>query len=80
MFNGNVAVFRVVVMKPWSGPGSVSRGAVEAVPGSVVVSMIEIAAILLAATEQLLSNNVCQTLVVSGPNSDSKLQQDTGGC
>ena len=59
MFNGNVAVFCVVVMKPWSGPG---WGAEEAV---VVVSMIEIAAILLAPTEQLLSNNVCQTLVVS---------------
>lgn len=58
MFNGNVAVFCVVVMKPWSR----NWGAEEAV---VVVSMIEIAAILLAPTEQLLSNNVCQTLVVS---------------
>ena len=39
--------------------------------------LIEIAAILLAATEQLLSNNVCQTLV-SRLNSDSKLQQHMG--
>ena len=63
----------VVVMKPWPSqdPGG----------GELLwCQLIEIAAILLAATEQLLSNNVCQTLVVSGPNSDSKLQQDTGGC
>ena len=60
----------VVVMKPWPSQD----------PGGALLlwcQLIEIAAILLAATEQLLSNNVCQTLV-SGPHSDSKLQQHMG--
>ena len=60
----------VVVMKPW--PSQEPGG------GKLLwCQLIEIAAILLAATEQLLSNNVCQTLV-SRLNSDSKLQQNMG--
>ena len=61
--------FLVVVMKPW--PSQESRRSL------LWCQLIEIAAILLAATAQLLSNNVCQTLV-SRLNSDSELQQHIG--
>ena len=61
--------FRVVVTKPW--PSQEPRRRL------LWCQLIEIAAILLAPTEQLLSNNVCQTLV-SRLNSDSGLQQHMG--